>query len=129
MYAKFREAVLKAEVNWLTDTIRVAAIDTDDYTVNLNTHQYLGDIPSGAIVGISVNLADKSVTNGYAKAGTATLPAVTGDEFEAVVVFQHTGSSATSRLIAYVTSDMYESVTPNGSDALVIWHPNGIFRL
>ena len=59
---------------------------------------------------------------------------VTGDPCEALIIYKHTGTDATSRLIAYidtVTGPAALSVTPNGGDITIVFDngANKIFKL
>lgn len=121
LYVKYREAALTGDVDWLNDSIKVALVDADDYTVNLATDEFLDDIPSGAIVATSANLASKTATNGVADAADVTFTAVSGDVSEALVIYKDSGSAGTSRLIAYIDTATGLAVTPNGGDITVIW--------
>lgn len=130
LYDHGREAFLCGDIDWLADNIRVCLIDTDDYTVDLATDQFLADI--AGIVSTSGNLTNKSATAGVADADDATFSAVTGDECEALVIYQDTGDAETSRLIAYIdTASSGLPVTPNGGDIVVVWDngTNKIFKL
>ena len=131
MYDKGREGFLDGSIDWDTDDIRAILIDTDDYTVNLATHDNLDDIPAGARVAVSGALTGKTVTGGVADAADVTWTGVTGDQSEAIVLYKHTGTESTSRLIAYINSATGLPVTPNGGDIKVEWD-NGsdkIFKL
>jgi hypothetical protein len=66
-----------------------------------------------------------------ADADDKTLTAVAGDTVEAVVVYQHTGSDATARLICYIDTGTGLPFTPNGGDVTVSWNSGSdrIFRL
>ncbi|AEJ93985.1 hypothetical protein THIBAULT_37 [Mycobacterium phage Thibault] len=128
-YTKGREAFARGEINWMGDDIRAALIDDADYTVNLASDEFLSDIPSGAIVATSPNFTGKSVTNGYLKAAKLIFPTVTGDIAEAAVIYKWTGTASTSRLIAYVSSELYTSVTPNGANIIINWPGIGILRI
>ena len=71
------------------------------------------------------------MTDGVADAADVTWSSVTGDECEAIVLYKHTGTESTSRLIAYIDSATGLPVTPNGGDIKVEWD-NGsdkIFQL
>jgi hypothetical protein len=133
LYEKYRQAQLDlvGGVAWLTDPIKVVLIDTGAYTVNLNTHQYLSDIPVGARTSISAALTGKTSTNGVARANPAVFPLVTGPQSEAMALFKETGSAATSQLIVYIDVAVGLPITPNGADETVPWDsgPNGIFKL
>lgn len=125
----FLEAVLKGEVNWLGDNIRAALVDTELYTANKATHNFLSSIPDAAILYTSVNLSGKTATKGLAKADPATFVNATGPAASAVVLYKHTGTSSTARLIAYFDSANGLPVIPNGADVRVVWPDNGIFQL
>lgn len=131
LYAKGRQGFLDGSIDWDTDDIRAILIDTADYTVNLSTHDNLDDIPGAARVAVSGALAGKTVVDGVADANDVTFSAVSGDECEALVLYKHTGTESTSRLIAYIDSASGLPVTPNGGDIEVQWADGDdkIFRL
>ena len=131
LYASGREGFLDGSIDWDTDDIRAILIDTDDYTVNLATHDNLDDIPAGARVAVSGALTGKTVTGGVADANDVTWSAVTGDQSEAIVLYKHTGTESTSRLIAYIDSATGLPVTPNGGDIEAQWAATAdkIFKL
>ena len=121
LYDKARQGFLDGSIDWDTDDIRAILIDTDDYTVDLANHDNLDDIPAAARVAVSGALTGKTVTNGVADAADVTFSAVTGDQSEALVLYKHTGTESTSRLIAYIDSATGLPVTPNGGDTEVKW--------
>lgn len=131
MYVKAREGCLNADIDWISDDIRCILIDTADYTVNLATDEFLDDVPGAARVSVSSSLSGKTATNGVADANDAVFTTVTGDQSEALVIYQHTGTDATSRLIAYIDSATGLPITPSGGNINVVWD-NGsdkIFKL
>jgi len=131
LYDKGREGFLAGEIDWDADVIKAVLIDTADYTVNLASHQFLSDIPLAARVATSAALTGKTVAGGVADAADFTLPAVSGDPAEALVIYQDTGTENTSRLIAYIDTATGLPVTPNGGDINVAWDngANKIFKL
>ncbi|AER47487.1 minor tail protein [Mycobacterium phage Ryadel] len=129
LYAKYKEKVLAGGVSWTGDNIKVALVDADDYTVDLDADEFLDDIASGAIIATSANLGSKTVTGGVADAANVTFTAVSGDISEALVIFKDTGTASTSPLIAYIDDADGLAVTPNGGDITVIWPDDGIFEL
>ena len=131
LYDKGREGFLGKVIGWDTDDIRCILVDVADYTVNLATHDNLNDIPAAARVAVSVALTGKTITDGVADAADVTFPSVTGDPCEALVIYQHTGNEATSRLIAYIDTATGLPVSPNGNDVIVRWDSgaNRIFKL
>ena len=127
LYDKGREGFLAGDIDWDANNIKCVLVDTGTYTVNLATHQFHSDLTG--IVATSGNLLTKTVTNGTADAGDVTFSAVSGATVEAIVVYQDSGVSATSRLIAYIDSGTGLPVTPNGGDITVQWNASGIFTL
>jgi hypothetical protein len=131
LYDKAREKFLNGDIDWTNDDIKAVLVDAADYSVNLATHEFLSDIPSGGRVATSGNLTSKTSTAGVADAADLALTAVTGDPSEAVVLYKDTGSAATSPLIAYIDTATGLPVTPNGGNINVIWDngSNKIFKL
>lgn len=131
LYDKARESFLKGEINWAANDIKAVLVDLADYTPNLSTHQYLSDVPAGARVATSTNLAGKTTTAGVADADNVTWPSVTGDPSEALILYADSGSAGTSRLIAFIDTATGLPVTPNGGDIIVAWDDgaNKIFKL
>lgn len=132
LYDKGREGFLDGSIDWDTDTIKVALVDTGNYTVNLSTHDFYDDVnQSSAVVGTPQTLGSKTVTAGVADAADVTFSTVTGASVEALVIYKSTGSDATSRLIAYIDTGTGLPVTPNGGDIIVVWDngANKIFKL
>ena len=131
LYDKGRQGFLDGSIDWDTDDIRAILIDTADYTVNLATDDNLDDIPGAARVAVSAALSGKTVMDGVADAADVTFSAVTGDQCEALVLYKHTGTESTSRLIAYIDDATGLPVTPNGGDIQILWSAGDdkIFRL
>lgn len=131
LYNKAREKFLNGDIDWTANDIKVALIDTDEYSVDLDTDEFLADISGTAIVATSDNLANKTSTLGVADADDVTLESVSGAEAEALVIYVDSGSAATSALIAYIDSATGLPVTPNGGDIEIIWDSGAskIFRI
>ena len=131
LYDKGREGFLDGSIDWDTNDIKVILVDAADCTVDLATHQYLSDVPAAARVATSGNLANKTVTAGVADADDITFTAVTGDQCEALIIYQDTEVETTSRLIAYIDTANGLPITPNGEDINVVWASgaNKIFKL
>jgi hypothetical protein len=131
MYDSGREAFLAGDAAWDSDNIKCTLVDAADYTVNLATHDFYDDVPAGARVATSGNLASKTVAAGVADAADITFSSVTGDPSEALVIWKDSGSEATSNLIAYIDTATGLPVTPNGGNISVAWDngANKIFKL
>lgn len=131
LYDKGREGFLDGSIDWDTDDIRCILVDVADYTVDLAAHDNLDDIPAPARVATSAALTGKTVAAGVADADDVTFSAVTGDPSEALVIYKHTGTESTSRLIAYIDDATGLPVTPNSGDITIQWDSaaSKIFKL
>jgi hypothetical protein len=133
LYTTFKNNILTqaaTQVDFDADDIRVILVDAADYTVNLATHDFLDDVPAGARVATAA-LTGESVSGATFDANDVTFTAVTGDPSEALVIYKHTGTESTSRLIAYIDTATNLPITPNGGDITVSWDAgaNKIFTL
>ena len=128
LYDYGRQRFLEAQINWMTDTIKVLLVDTGTYTPNTSAHQYLSDIPTSARIAGPVTLTSKSTTGGAADGADVTFTSVSGPSIEAIVIYKDTGSEATSPLIAYIDTATGLPITPNGGDIIVTWD-NGANRI
>lgn len=129
LYGKARQAFANAEIDWDSDTIKAILIDTADYTVSIDTHEFLSDVAAGAREEI-VTLSGKTNVLGVCDADDVTFTATSGDGCEAIIIYKHTGVEGTSRLIAYIDQAIGLPVLL-GSDLTVRWDPgtNKIFRI
>lgn len=125
-YGLGRQKFAEGSIHWLTDDIRVVLVDTDDYSVSIDTDEFLADIPETARVKVSDAFTGKTATLGALDANDVTLSGVTGDESEALVIYKHTGDPATSPLLIYVDSytGLVGGITPSGGPIVILW-PNG----
>ncbi|MEU2203590.1 hypothetical protein AB0P19_06900 [Microbacterium oleivorans] len=131
LYDKGREGFLDGSINYASGNIKVVLVDTGLYTPDLATHANLSDIPTGARISTSANLASKTVTGGVADAADITFTAVSGATVEAIVLYKDTGTASTSRLIAFIDTMTGLPFTPNGGNVNLAWS-NGatkIFKL
>ena len=131
LYDKARKAFADGDIDLLNDTIKCVLIDAADYTVDLANHDFLDDVPSGALVGTAQTLGSKTTTAGVFDAADVTFSSVSGDQCEAILIYKDTGTEGTSPLIAYIDSATGLPVTPNGGDIQIQWDSgsNKIFKL
>lgn len=125
LYPSFKALLLSGGIDLTSADIRAIIVDSADYTYSA-AHDFLDDVTAGGRVAVSSSLASKTVTGGVFDAADVTYSAVTGDSVEAIVLYKHTGTDATSNLIAYIDG---VSVTPNGGSIVVSWNASGIFAL
>ena len=131
LYDYARQRFLEAQINWMTDTIKVILVDTGAYTPQTAVHQYLADIPISARIAGPVTLTSKSTAGGAADAADCTFTSVTGASIEAIVIYSDSGTEATSPLLAYIDTATGLPITPNGGDIIVTWDngANKIFKV
>lgn len=131
LYDKARQRFLEAQINWMTDTIKVILVDTGAYSPQTAVHEFLSDIPTSARVAGPVTLTNKSTTGGAADAADVTFTSVSGASIEAIIIYGDTGTESTSPLIAYIDTATGLPITPNGGDIIVTWDngANKIFKV
>lgn len=128
LYDAARQRFLEAQINWLTDTMKVILVDTGAYTPQTAVHQYLSDIASSSRIAGPVTLTSKTTTGGAADAADVTFTSVTGASIEAIVIYSDTGTESTSPLIAFIDTATGLPITPNGGDIIVTWD-NGVNKI
>lgn len=131
LYDFARQRFLEAQINWMSDVVKVILVDTGAYTAQTSVHQYLSDIPTSARIAGPVTLTAKSTTGGAADAADITFTAVSGASIEAIIIYVDTGTEATSPLVAYIDTATGLPITPNGGDIIVTWDngTNKIFKV
>ena len=128
LYDAARQRFLEAQINWMTDTVKVLLVDTGAYTPQTAVHQYLSDISGSARIAGPVTLTSKTTTGGAADAADVTFTSVTGPSIEAIVIYIDTGTESTSPLVAFIDTATGLPITPNGSDIIVTWD-NGVNKI
>lgn len=128
LYDAARQRFLEAQINWMTDTVKVLLVDTGAYTPQTAVHQYLSDISGSARIAGPVTLTSKTTTGGAADAADATFTSVTGPSIEAIVIYIDTGTESTSPLVAIIDTATGLPITPNGGDIIVTWD-NGVNKI
>ena len=128
LYDKGRQNFLEGGIAILTDTIKVALVDTGTYTFS-QAHEFLSDLTG--VVGTAETLGTKTSTSGVFDAADTTFTSATGATVEALVIYKDTGVAGTSPLIAYIDTATGLPATPNGGDITVTWDSgaNKIFKL
>ena len=126
-----RQRFLEAQINWMTDTIKVILVSTSAYTPQTAVHQYLSDISASARIAGPITLTAKATTGGAADAADATFTSVSGATINAIVIYKDSGTEATSPLLAYIDTATGLPLTPNGGDVIITWDngTNKIFKV
>lgn len=133
VYPLARRECLRGGLSFTSSNIKAVLVDLGQYTYSAS-HEFLSDVPSGARVATSGNLASKTDTGGVADADDVTFVALTGgggsaDIIEAVILYIDTGSAATSRLLVFIDTAAGLPVTPTGGDHTIRWNASGIFQV
>lgn len=131
LYDAGRDGFLNKLVDWGDDDIRLVFVDEADDTINLTTDDFLDDRAAGSRVATSGALQNTTSAAGVADADDITVSTVTGDPFESIDAYLHTGSEATSLLLFNIDTATGLPMTPNGGDITVQWDSgaNKIFKL
>jgi len=120
LYAKGKEKILSASINFPSDTIKVALVK-NTYAQDLAADEFHSTI-STYVLGTPQTLGTKSVAAGVFDAADATFTAVAGgDTCEAVVIYKDTGVSGTSPLLAYIDVITGFPLATNGGDITIQW--------
>lgn len=124
-----KEAILNGTLDLSAADLRFQLIDVADYTYN-SAHNFMDDVAGASKVGPgSPSLAGKTFIGGVFDAADILIPGVTGDPVEAGILYEHTGSSATDKYIAYIdTFGGGMPLTPTGAGVQVVWNASGIFQ-
>jgi len=90
-------------------------------------HVFISDLPAAtADNGRSTALLSKTTTGGVFDAADISLTATAASACNALILFSHTGSDATARLLAYVSVSAF---TPAASQQIDIVHDNGANKI
>lgn len=133
IYGKAKESLFKGQINILTNSLKALLIDSSEYTVSQNIHQFVSDIPSAAIKKRSNNLQNVSNTLGILDATDLSIEDYDGSAFDAIILYQDSGADSTSRLLAYIDTSV--GIPFSGSNSsipvTIIWDngPNKIIAL
>ena len=101
IYKKAKESMLSGELNLVTNSLKVAFLDTSFYTPNQNTDEFLSDVPTAAKKYRSSALSNVSNDLGVLDADDLTI-IHDGTPFNAIVFYQFGTVDSDSRLIAFI---------------------------
>lgn len=132
LFTDFRNNVFTAAIpNLSSATIRAMLVDHADDTPTA-ADNFIDDIASAARIPAIAScpaLASKTigtVAAGVFDAADTTFTALSGDQAESLILFEDSGSEATSDLIARWDTATGLPITPNGGDVVIQWNASGI---
>ena len=131
LFDSYRGFALTADTD-IDDSIKLVFVDHTDITPLPATHNFLDDITGAGRVGTSGAFASKTSTAGVFDAADVTVAAVSGDQFESIVIYDDTpATEATKDLMAFIDTATGLPTTPNGGDITVAWDngANKIYKL
>lgn len=129
LFSNAKEEFLAGDLDLEADDIKLVLYDTDDGSVSTGSDQFLDDIASAGIEATSSNLSGKSITDGVFDADDVTLSNVSGDECEAIIIYQDSGSDSSSTLLVYIDNATGLPVQPNDGDISIVFDSSGVFSL
>ncbi|MEM9378409.1 MAG: hypothetical protein AAGB93_00570 [Planctomycetota bacterium] len=116
VYPRTKAKLMRGALNLESADLRAVLVDLADYTYSA-AHEFLSDIPAAARVAVGPTLANVTVSNdAVLDADDTTVPTVSGDPFEAIVIYRHTGVDATSELVHFDDTAGGLPFTPNSQD-------------
>lgn len=132
LYNTFKEGILgNTAFDMDTDVIKASLIDSADYTFSAAHDEYSGgatDVPAAAKVAESGALGSPTVASGVFDTADFTWTAVTGDQSEAIIIWDDT--LVNDRLVCFYDTGMTGMpVTPNGGDINVTVNASGWFAI
>lgn len=138
LYGKFIQKAFNKEIDWDTDTIKVALL-TSSYTPDQDAHDYFDDVSAAEVTGSTGytaggnTLASKTSTYDNATnvivldAADTTWSASTITARYAVVYDASGGSASTNPLIGYV--DFGSNQSSSNGNFTITWDATGIVRV
>lgn len=131
LYPRFKQACLAKEVDMDSDSIKATLIDSADYTYGAGHTTYATDVAAPAKVAESSALTTPTITSGTFDTDNFTWSSVTGDQSEAIILWDDTTTSPVAdELVAFYDTGMTGMpVTPNGGDINVTVNGSGWFAL
>jgi hypothetical protein len=129
IYPKYKEALYTrpSDSDMVAGVVKCALVDTASYSYSAS-HEFFSSV--SGVVGTPLTITSKTFINGVFDGDNLFFTNVTGPTVESLVFYIDTGVAATSRLIAYIDTDVTNlPVIPNGGDINIAWNALGIFAL
>lgn len=130
LYPKGKRDMMKGLVDLNGGNVRALLVDAADYAYS-DAHEFLSDVPSGARIAVSSNLSGKTFSDAAKfDSDDPVLTGVTGDQLEIIILYLHTGTEATSKLILFQDTGVTGMpLTPDGNNVQITVDADGWFGL
>ena len=109
------------------DDMRLVATDHTDVVPLPASMDALDDISAGTVG--TATLSGEAIASGAFDSTDPVFTALTGDPFESLTLYKHTGTPSTSLLVAFYDTATGLPFTPSGGDVTVVVHASGYFSL
>lgn len=127
LYTKAKEKLMQGQLNLLTDDIRVAIV-SNTYIQSMTTDEFLSSVEAH-ILGAPMALTTRSITGGSFDGDNLNFTGIaSGATTEGVVIYKHTGNSATSPLIFYADTVTGFPMLTSGGAIEVRWD-DGAYKI
>lgn len=122
MYRAGKNAILEGLIAWPVANAEAVLYRVGGYAPNLDEDAFTSDTPAGAIVA-RAPLRNKRADGGVALCDKVVFEKLSGDACGGLVV------AVDGRLLLYYDDAAAFPVTPIGTDVVVDWGPEGLFRI
>lgn len=132
IYNKYKEALMSAnsDVSLISSNVVISLIDSNITTFSSDDEYYSDLIDPVSGITAETSLSNTSVVDGVFDADDVLFASVSGAQSEALLLWINTGDANTSRLVAWMDTDIDGlPITPDGSNVDITWSTSGIFKL
>lgn len=132
IYNKYKEALMSAssDVSLISSNVVISLIDSNITTFSSDDEYYSDLIDPVSGITAETSLSNTSVVDGVFDADNVVFTSVSGAQSEALLLWINTGDANTSRLVAWMDTDIDGlPITPDGSNVDITWSTSGIFKL
>jgi hypothetical protein len=126
VYKKAKEAILNGQINFSSNQFKLLFVNTANYTAAESSDEFLSGINNSAIVATSAAITGVTNTLGVVDAQDISIYLEANTTFNAIILFQSTGNTATSRLLFYIDTGFNLPFvgSPIGSSLTIVWENN-----
>jgi hypothetical protein len=126
VYKKAKEAILNGQINFSSNQFKLLFVKTANYTASESSHEFLSSVANNAIAATSAAISGVTNTLGVIDAQDISIFIEANTTFEAIILFQSTGNTATSRLLFYIDTGFNLPFvgSPLSSSLTISWENN-----